>query len=69
MAMLAARLEACGRWQPGRCESLGRAEMAQAAVGAMLRMVQLRLVTRGAEALPRLLPSLLALTTQVGVAA
>jgi AcrR family transcriptional regulator len=68
VAMLAARLADCANWQPGPCDALGRIDMAQAAVGAMLRVVQLNLLKSGAETLPGLLPGLLALTTRVGVA-
>ena len=68
MAMLSARLAACPRWQPGRCDSLERHEVAQAVIGAMARMIQLRLSAGEEHALPRLLPSLTALTTRVGLA-
>lgn len=66
MAMLALRLSACRRWQPGTCDSLARADVAQASLGAMLRIVQHNLIgSGGGEALPPLLPSLIALTTRV----
>lgn len=69
MRMLAARLAACPQWQPGRCSSLEREELAQLAIGAMTRLVQLRLDSGQARSLPQLLPSLTALTTRVGLAA
>jgi AcrR family transcriptional regulator len=69
MAMLAAHLACCPQWQPGRCSSLERHEVAQALIGAMLRMVQLRLSTGDGSALPELVPSLTTLTTRVGLAA
>jgi hypothetical protein len=69
MAMLAARLADCPSWQPGDCGSLERTEVAQAVIGAMLRMVQLRLNNGDANELLGLLPSLTALTTRVALAA
>jgi hypothetical protein len=69
MAMLAGQLAACERWQPGRCDSLDRHEVAQAVIGAMARMVQLRLRADQADTLPQLRPSLAALTTRVTLAA
>jgi AcrR family transcriptional regulator len=73
MAMLAEELAACPRWQPGRCDSLERHEVAQAVIGAIVRMVQLRLAQQTdpgpGRSLPALLPSLTALTTRVGLAA
>lgn len=68
MAMLAGQLAACERWQPGRCDSLDRHEVAQAVIGAMVRMVQLRLSAHLADTLPQLRPSLTALTTRVTLA-
>jgi AcrR family transcriptional regulator len=68
MATLAARLAACPRWQPGRCDSLERQEVAQAVIGAITRMIQLRLSAGEERALPSLLPSLTALTTRVALA-
>ena len=69
IGMLAAALADCRPWQPGRCRGLKRAEMAQAVIGAMLRIVQRKLVTEGGDGLPTLLPALVALTTCVSVAA
>lgn len=69
MAMLSARLAACPSWQPGRCGSLERQEMAQAVIGAIIRIVQRRLSAGQEHTLPDLLPSLTALTTRVGLAA
>jgi AcrR family transcriptional regulator len=69
VALCAANLAECPSWQPGRCESFERSDLAQATVGAILRVIQLTLLTRGAEALPRLGPSLVALTTRVKLAA
>ena len=69
MAMLAERLASCETWQPGSCESLERVEVAQALIGAMVRMVQMRLNAGEAAALPGLFPSMLALTTRVALAA
>lgn len=64
MAMLAARLAACPSWEPGCCRSLERVEVAQAVIGAISRMIQLRLSSGAERELPRLLPSLTALTTR-----
>lgn len=69
MRMLSERLAACPQWQPGRCSSLQREEIAQLAIGAIVRMVQLRIEAGEARALPQLLPSLTALTTRVALAA
>lgn len=69
MAMLAARLVACPGWQPGPCDSLERQEVAQAVIGAIVRIVQRRLAAGQARTLPELLPSLTMLTTRVGLAA
>jgi hypothetical protein len=69
MAMLSARLAACPGWQPGRCGSLERQEMAQAVIGAIVRIVQKRLSAGEEHTLPDLLPSLTALTMRVGLAA
>jgi hypothetical protein len=69
IAMLAEQLGSCSSWQPGRCPGLARGELAQAAIGAMMRIVQHKLVTEGGEELPALLPALLALATRVTVAA
>lgn len=69
MRMLAERLSACERWQPGECHALERQEVAQAVIGAITRMLQLRLNAGEADELPHLLPSLTALTTRVVLAA
>jgi hypothetical protein len=66
--MLAAALASCSPWQPGRCRNLKRSEMAQAAIGAISRIVQHTLVTEGPQALPPLLPALVTLTTGVELA-
>ncbi len=69
VSLVAARLADCEPWQPGDCAGLEREEMAQATVGAMLRMIQHRLLTGQPEMLPELAPTLVALTTRVRVAA
>lgn len=69
MAMASARLAACRPWQAGRCNSLDREEVAQAMIGAITRMVQLRLSSGEAQSLVALVPSMTALTTRVEVAA
>jgi AcrR family transcriptional regulator len=68
LAVLAERLARCPDWRPGACASLERADLAQAVLGAMLRMLQLRLSTEGGGSLPSLRPSLVTLTTRVTVA-
>jgi AcrR family transcriptional regulator len=68
IAALAARLAACERWLPGSCPTLEREEIAQAAVGAMLRIVQLRLLADGSEGLGGLAPVLAALVARTAVA-
>jgi AcrR family transcriptional regulator len=65
MTMLASHIAACARWQPGPCESLGRADAADALVGAMARLIQRALLNAGEGALPSLAPTLLALGTAV----
>lgn len=69
MAMLSARLAECPQWRRRRCKPLERDEMAQAVIGAIVRIVELQLNSGQERALPRLLPSLTALTTRVGLAA
>lgn len=69
MAELAERLAACTSWQPGACDSLERPELAQAVIGAMVRMIQLRVISGEPTSLPHLLPVLTALTTRVGIEA
>ena len=54
---------------PVCCHSMNRPALAQATIGAILRVIQLTLLTRGGEALPALAPSLLTPTTKVKVAA
>jgi hypothetical protein len=68
MAMLAERLSKCDQWRPGLCRTLEREEMGQALVGAIARMVQARLISTGNGTVAGLLPSVVALTTRVGVA-
>jgi AcrR family transcriptional regulator len=65
MAMLAAHVAGCRPWQPGRVRSLRREDLAQATLGAMLRIVQRTLLTEGPEALPGLVPSLAAVVAGV----
>lgn len=67
--MLSTHLAGCQHWQPGRCSSLDRHEVAQAAIGAMTRMVQLRLSSGEAQSLMALVPSMTALATRVALAA
>jgi len=67
MAELAERLARCPRWQPGDCGLLARAELAQAVLGAMQRMLQLGITDEGP--VPSLVPALIALTTRVELAA
>lgn len=69
MAMASARLAACRPPQPGPCNSLDRQEVAQAMIGAITRMVQLRLSSGEAHSLVALVPSMTALTTRVALAA
>jgi AcrR family transcriptional regulator len=65
MSMLADRLARCPPWQPGSCRGLKRPDAAQAALGAMVRVLQRKLVTDGPETIPGLLPALLTLATKV----
>jgi AcrR family transcriptional regulator len=69
VGLVAERLTACEPWQPGDCAGLERDELAQATVGGMLRVIQRRLVSGGAERLPALAPVLVALTTRIRLAA
>lgn len=68
VALVSERLSECEPWQPGECAVLEREEIAQATVGAMLRVIQHRLLDGGAERLPALAPALVALTTRVRLA-
>jgi AcrR family transcriptional regulator len=54
MAMLACHVAACEVWQPGHADGLGREDLAQATLGAILRIVQRTLLTEGPEALSSL---------------
>ena len=67
--LVSARLTECQPWQPGGCQGLERDEIAQATVGAMVRMIQHRLLSGGAEELRSLTPVLVTLTTRVRLAA
>lgn len=69
VGLISERLAACEPWQPGDCPGLERDELAQATVGAMLRVIQRRLLSDGSEQLASLAPVLVALTTRVRLAA
>jgi AcrR family transcriptional regulator len=66
-AALAAQLAACPNWLPGRCDSLGREEVAQLAIGAALRLVRVRLLAGEREALVALAPVLTLLLTRTAL--
>jgi AcrR family transcriptional regulator len=67
IAGLAARLAACPRWLPGSCHALEREGIAQAALGAILRMVQIRLLAGEAEGLGALAPVLAGLLARTAL--
>lgn len=67
IAALADRLAACPDWRSVRCDSLNRHEQAQAALGAMLRMVQLRLVGDSGAGMLSLAPALTVLATRMTI--
>jgi AcrR family transcriptional regulator len=68
IARLAARLAACPSWLPGSCDGLAREEIAQAALGAMLRVVQLRVLADETQALSGLAAVLAALLARTALA-
>lgn len=69
VTLVAARLDECEPWQPGECAELQRDELAQATVGAMLRIIQRRLLNSESDSVAGLTPMLVALATRVRVAA
>lgn len=66
---VSARLAECEPWQPGDCAGIRRDELAQATVGAILRMIQRQLLDGQASSLVGLSPVLVTLTTRVRLAA
>jgi AcrR family transcriptional regulator len=67
LAQLAQRLAACPAWLPEHCAQLERGDMAQVALGAVLRLVRMRLVAGDNEALIALTPILTELLTRTAL--